>query len=76
MATVGTNMNINQLMYDLTYWFDLSISAVVHHPIVSVATVLVGFIFYQALSTLKLIGTIISFGLAVVMAILLGWLTS
>ena len=76
MATVGTNMNINQLMYDLTYWFDLSINAVVHHPIVSVATVLVGFIFYQALSTLKLIGTIISFGLAVVMAILLGWLTS
>jgi hypothetical protein len=63
-------------MYDLTYWFDYSVSTVVHHPIVSVATVLVGFIFYQALSTLKLIGTIISFGLAMVIAILLGWLTS
>ena len=64
-------MNINQLMYDLTYWFDFSMSAVVHHPIVSVVTVLVGFIFYQALSTLKLIGTIISFGLAVATAIFL-----
>ena len=64
-------MDMNQIMYDLTYWFDFIILVVGHHPLISVASVLVGFIFYQALSTLKLIGTIISFGLAVVTAILL-----
>jgi lysylphosphatidylglycerol synthetase-like protein (DUF2156 family) len=36
-----------------------------------VATALVAFLLYQALSVMKLIGTIISFGLAVVTAILL-----
>ena len=67
---------MNQIMYDLTYWFDFSMLVVRSHPFISVAAVLVGFIFYQALSTLKLVGTIISFGLALVMAALLGWLTS
>ena len=64
-------MNMNQIMYDLTYWFDFSMRMVLNHPLMSVATVLVAFLFYQALSVMKLIGTIISFGLAVVTAILL-----
>jgi multidrug efflux pump subunit AcrB len=64
-------MNMNQIMYDLTYWFDFIILVVRHHPLMSVATVLVAFLFYQALSVMKLVGTIISFGLAVVTAILL-----
>ena len=64
-------MNVNQILYDLTYWFDYSTHMVLHHPLISVATVLVAFLFYQALSVMKLIGTIISFGLAVVTAILL-----
>lgn len=67
----GMNVNVNQIMYDLTYWFDFIILVVRHHPLMSVATVLVAFLFYQALSVMKLIGTIISFGLAVVTAILL-----
>ena len=62
---------MNQIMYDLTYWFDFIELAVCHHPLISAATVLVGFLFYQAVSTMKLIGAIISFGLAAAMAILL-----
>jgi multidrug efflux pump subunit AcrB len=64
-------MDMNQIMYDLTYWFDFIILVVRHHPLISVATALVAFLLYQALSVMKLIGTIISFGLAVVTAILL-----
>ena len=64
-------MDMNQIMYDLTYWFDYMMLVVRHHPLISVATVLVAFLFYQALSVMKLIGAIISFGLAVVTAILL-----
>ena len=64
-------MNMNQIMYELTYWFDYMMLVVRHHPLISVATVLVAFLFYQALSVMKLIGAIISFGLAVVTAILL-----
>ena len=64
-------MNMNQIMYDLTYWFDFVVLVVRHHPLISVATVLVGFLFYQALSVMKFIGTVISFGLAVLTAILL-----
>jgi multidrug efflux pump subunit AcrB len=64
-------MNMNQIMYDLTYWFDYMMLVVRHHPLISVAIVLVAFLFYEALSVMKLIGAIISFGLAVVTAILL-----
>jgi hypothetical protein len=64
-------MNMNQIMYDLTYWFDFIMLVVRNHPLISVASVLVAFLFYQALGVMKLIGTIISFGLAVVTAILL-----
>jgi len=65
-------MNINQIMYDLTYWFDLSMRMVRNHPLVSVTAVLVAFLFPvpHALNTMKLFG-IISFGLAVT-GILLG----
>ena len=64
-------MNMNQIMYDLTYWFDYMMLVVRHHPLISVATVLVAFLFYHALGVMKLIGTIISFGLVAVTAILL-----
>jgi hypothetical protein len=70
-AKLGGRMDMNQIMYDLTYWFDFIILVVRHHPLMSVATALVAFLLYQALSVMKLIGTIISFGLAVVTAILL-----
>jgi hypothetical protein len=66
--------NMNQIMYDLTYWFDFVLLAVSHHPLISVATVLVAFLFYQALGVMKVIGTVISFGLAVATALLLGML--
>ena len=62
---------MNQIMYELTYWFDYMTLVVRHHPLISVAAVLVAFLLYQALSVMKLMGTIISFGLAVVTAILL-----
>jgi hypothetical protein len=64
-------MNMNQIMYDLTYWFDFIMLVVRHHPLISVATVLVAYLFYQAISVMKLVGAMISFGLAVVTAILL-----
>ena len=66
-------MNVNQIMYDLSYWFDFSMRMVRNHPLVSVTVVLVAFLFHRALSAMKLVG-IISFGLAVVTAILLGLL--
>jgi hypothetical protein len=62
---------MNQIIYDLTYWFDFSIFMVRNHPLIWVATVLFAFLFHQALSVMKLIG-IISFGLAGVTAIILG----
>jgi hypothetical protein len=69
-------VNINEFINQLTQWFDFSISAVVHHPLLSVTGVLIAFLFYQVLSTLKSIGAIISIGLGVVMAILLKVLSS
>jgi hypothetical protein len=70
-------MNMNQIMYDLTYWFDFSVRMVRNHPLVSVTAVLVAFLFPlpHALNTMKLI-SIISFGLALVTAIFLGVLSS
>jgi hypothetical protein len=66
-------MNMNQIMYDLAYWFDFSVRMVRNHPLVSVAAVLVAFLFPvpHALNAVKLI-SIISFGIAVLTAILLG----
>ncbi len=61
-------MNMNRIMYDLTYWFDYSIHMVLNHPLISAAAVLGAFVFYQTVGAIKLI---LSFGLAVVTAILL-----
>ena len=61
-------MNMNRIMYDLTYWFDYSIHMVLNHPLVSAAAVLGAFVFYQTVGAIKLI---LSFGLAVVTAIIL-----
>jgi hypothetical protein len=48
-------MNIDQIMYELTYWFDLSMRAVLNHPLLSVAAVLVAFLVHQALGAMKVI---------------------
>ena len=61
-------MNMNRIMYDLTYWFDYSIHMVLNLPLISAAAVLGAFVFYQTVGAIKLL---LSFGLAVVTAILL-----
>jgi hypothetical protein len=61
-------MDVNQIMYDLAYWFDFSMRMVLNHPLISVTAVLGAFLFHQALGTMKLI---LSFGVALVTAILL-----
>ena len=65
-------MNMNQIMYDLAYWFDFSLRMARNHPLVSVTAVLVAFLFPlpHALNTMKLI-SIISVALALVTAILM-----
>ena len=67
-------MNMNQIMYDLTYWFDYSTRMVLHHPLVSVTAVVGAFLFHQALGAMKLITSVITFGLAALAALLLDWL--
>jgi hypothetical protein len=64
-------MDINQIIHDLTYWFDFSIHMVRNHPLVSVTAVLIAFISHYALSAMKLTIGIISLGLAMVAAVLL-----
>jgi len=61
-------MNLNQIVYELTYWFDYGMHMVLNHPLVSAAAVLGAFVFYQTVGAIKLL---LSFGLAVVTAILL-----
>ena len=58
-------------LYDLTYWFDFTMLMARNHPLVSVTTLLIGFLFHKALSTMKVIAMIISFSLATVTAIFL-----
>jgi hypothetical protein len=60
-------MNVNQFINELTQWFDFSMHMVRNHPLVSVITVLVTFVFQYALSAMKLASGII----AMVTAILL-----
>ena len=67
-------MNLDQIMHDLTYWFDYSMLMVLNHPFISVAAILGAFLFYQALSAINLIGTAITFALAALTALFLGWL--
>jgi hypothetical protein len=51
-------MTMNQITYHLTYWFHFIVLTVRHHPLISVATGFVGFLFYEAISALKLVRTI------------------
>jgi hypothetical protein len=67
-------MNLNQIMYDLTYWFDYGMSMVLKHPVISAAAVLGAFLFHQALSAMKLISSVITFALAALTALFFGWL--
>jgi hypothetical protein len=67
-------MNLNQIMYDLTYWFDYSMRMVLNHPVISVTAVLGAFLFHQALSAMKIISSVITFALAALTALFLGWL--
>ena len=69
-------MNTNEFINQLTQWFDFSMHMVINHPLLSMTGILMVFLFYQVLSTLKFIGAIISIGLGVVMAILLKVLSS
>jgi len=64
-------MNVNQLINELTQWFDFSVSMIRHHPVISVTAVLVGFVFHYAVSAVKFTIGIISFGLAMIMAFLI-----
>jgi hypothetical protein len=61
-------MSMNQIMYDLTYWFDYSMHMILNHPLISAAAILGAFLFYQTVGAIKLI---LSFCVAVVTAILL-----
>jgi hypothetical protein len=61
-------MDINQIVYDLTYWFDYGMHMVLNHPLISAAAVLGTFVFHQTVGAIKLI---LSFGLAVVTAMIL-----
>jgi hypothetical protein len=64
-------MNINQIMNDLTYWFDYSMGMVVHHPLTSLTAVVGAFLFHQALGAMKLITSVIAFALATLTAVFL-----
>lgn len=64
-------MNVTQFINELTQWFDFSVSMVRHHPVISVIAVLVAFVFHYAVSAVKFTIGIISFGLAMVIALVL-----
>ena len=69
-------MNINEVINQLTQWFDFGTSMVIHHPLLSVTGALIAYLFYQAITVLQLTGAVISAALGVVMGILLNMLTS
>ena len=64
-------MNVTQFINELTQWFDFSVSMVRHHPVISVTAVFVAFVFHYAVSAVKFTIGIISFGLAMVIALVL-----
>ena len=68
------NMNMNQIMNDLTYWFDYTMHMVLHHPLTSLTAAVGAFFFHQALGAMKLITSVITFALAALTALLLDWL--
>ena len=65
---------MDQILYDLTYWFDYSMRMVLDHPLVSLTAVVAALLAYQALSAMKLIVSVITYALAALAALLLGWL--
>ena len=65
---------MDQFMYDLAYCFDYSMRMVLDHPFLSVVAVVAAFLAYQALSAMKLILSVITFALAALTALLVGWL--
>ena len=67
-------MNMNQIMSDLTYWFDYTMHMVLHHPLTSLIAIVGAFLFHQALGAMKLITSVITFALAGLTALLLDWL--
>ncbi len=69
-------MNINEVINQLTQWFDFSTYMVIHHPVLSVTGALIAYLFYQVVTTLQLTGAIISAGLGVVLGFFLKMLTS
>jgi hypothetical protein len=64
-------MNMNQIMNDLTYWFDYSMHMVLHHPLTSLTAVVGAFLFHQALGAMKFITSVIAFALAALTALFL-----
>jgi hypothetical protein len=64
------SLNINQLINELTQWFDFSVRMMSLHPLISSTIALLGFVFYYAVSAVKFTIGIISFGLAMIMAFL------
>jgi hypothetical protein len=46
-------MNLNQIVYELTYWFDYGMHMVLNHPLISAAAVLGAFLFHQTVGAIK-----------------------
>ena len=65
------SLNINQLINELTQWFDFSVRMMSHHPLISSTVALLAFVLYYAVSAVKFTIGIISFGLAMIMAFVL-----
>lgn len=65
---------MNQIMNELTYWFDYSILMVRHYPLTSLTGVVGAFLFHQALGAMKFITSVITFTLAALTALWLDWL--
>ena len=65
---------MNQIMNDLTYWFDYTMRMVLHHPLTALTAVVGAFLFHQALGAMKLITSVITFALAALTALWLDWL--
>ena len=65
---------MDQFMYDLAYWFDYSMRMVLDHPLISVTAAVAAFLAYQVLHAMKLILSVVTFAVATLTALLLGWL--
>ena len=64
---------MNEILYDLTYWFDYSTRMVLDYPLLSVTAVVGAVICHQAIGAMKLIVSVITFVVAALTALLLGW---